>query len=110
MPNTAFLMTIKAGREAEYIAAHRAGSVWPTILTACTDAGIRNYSIWVGGHEGRQAFGYFDADDPQGALQALAANSANTEWQQHMAPLMDVPADLGERGSANLLKRVFYLP
>lgn len=110
MPNAAFFMTIKAGREEEYIAAHRTGSVWPGILNACSDAGIRNYSIWLGGHQGRQAFGYFEADDPRAALHALAANPVNTQWQGRMTPLMDLPANLGEPGTTSLLKPVFYLP
>ena len=54
----AFVLRVKPDRIDDYVEAHRA--VWPDMLQALRDAGIRNYSIF---RDGTQVFGYFEADD-----------------------------------------------
>jgi L-rhamnose mutarotase len=51
----------------DYLVAHRA--VWPEMLAALKDAGIRNYTIFRSGYE---VFGYFEADDLRAAGELLA--------------------------------------
>lgn len=66
-------------------------------------AGFRNYSIHL---HGRQAFAYFEADDPDAALDAMAAEDVNTKWQDRMADLLDERvADTGP----GLLPEIFRL-
>jgi len=52
---SAFVLRVKPERIDEYVVAHAA--VWPEMLQALRDAGIRNYSIF---RDGNQVFGYFD--------------------------------------------------
>lgn len=110
MARVCFCMRIRQGAEQEYIDAHRPGNVWPSILEACRQAGIRNYSLWVGGHDGRDVFGYFEADDHHAALAALAADPANAPWQERIAPLMDVSGSFREGEPMSFLREVFHLP
>ena len=64
--------------------AHR--SVWPELLAALRDAGIRNYTIFRAGSE---MFGYFEADDLDGAERFLGAQEVSRRWQDAMAELLD---------------------
>jgi L-rhamnose mutarotase len=109
MQRVAFLMRVKAGREEEYREAHRPHRIWPSIVDACRRAGIRNYSIFIGGHDGRQLFAYFETDDPARTLATLNDDPANVEWQAHMAPLMDVAGSFQDGESMAFLDEVFHL-
>ncbi|MCL2418022.1 MAG: L-rhamnose mutarotase [Conexibacteraceae bacterium] len=86
---SAFVLHVHPDRIDEYVAAHR--EVWPEMLQALTDAGIRNYSIF---RAGTDVFGYFESDDLAAAAAHMAAQEISTRWQDHMAPLLDrrVPA------------------
>ena len=84
MAHAAFVLTIRQDKVAQYVTAHR--QVWPEMRDALRRAGFRNYSIHL---HGRQAFGYFEADDPAAALRAIAAEEVNTRWQDGMAELLD---------------------
>ena len=55
---SAFVLRVKPDRVDEYVRAHR--EVWPEMLAALEDAGIRNYTIFRAGNE---MFGYFESDD-----------------------------------------------
>ncbi len=110
MARIGFYMRVREGAEQQYIDAHAPGRVWPTILEACRRAGMRNYSLWVGGCEGRDVFGYFESDDPDKSYAALAQDPDNAPWQEHMAPLMEVRGSFEESESMRILHEVFYLP
>lgn len=97
----AFVLTIKPEAVDEYVAAHR--DVWPEMRAALTASGIRNYSIHL---HGRQAFGYFEADDPVAALEAMGATEVNARWQDRMADLLEQRVD--DDGPA-LLPEIFRL-
>lgn len=81
---SAFVLHVHPDRIDEYVAAHR--EVWPEMLQALTDAGIRNYSIF---RAGTDVFGYFESDDLAAAAAHMAAQEISTRWQDHMAPLLD---------------------
>jgi L-rhamnose mutarotase len=81
---SAFVLRVKPERIDEYVVAHAA--VWPEMLEALRDAGIRNYSIF---RDGNQVFGYFEADDLDAAGAYLARQDVVTRWQDAMADLLE---------------------
>jgi L-rhamnose mutarotase len=81
---SAFVLRVKPDRIDDYVEAHRA--VWPDMLQALTDAGIRNFSIF---RDGTQVFGYFEADDLERAGAHMAAQEVNNRWQDAMAQLLE---------------------
>jgi L-rhamnose mutarotase len=81
---SAFVLRVRPDRIDEYVGAHRA--VWPDMLQALRDAGIRNYSIF---RDGNQVFGYFEADDLERAAEHLAAEEVCALWQDAMASLLE---------------------
>jgi len=81
---SAFVLHVKPDRIDEYVEAHR--NVWPEMLQALRDAGIRNYTIY---RSGTEMFGYFESDDLERAGAHMAAQEVNTRWQDAMAELLD---------------------
>jgi L-rhamnose mutarotase len=81
---SAFVLRVRPDRVDEYVEAHR--NVWPEMLEALRDAGIRNYTIFRNGNE---MFGYFESDDLAAAGAHMAAQAVNTRWQDAMAELLD---------------------
>jgi L-rhamnose mutarotase len=81
---------VRPDRIDEYIEAHR--SVWPELLDAIREAGIRNYTIF---RRGNEMFGYFESDDLEEAGRYLAGQEVNARWQDAMAELLEerVPDD-----------------
>ena len=80
---SAFVLHVRPDRIDEYVEAH--AEVWPEMLQALTDAGIRNYSIF---RAGTDVFGYFEADDLAAAAAYMDAQPISTRWQDRMAPLL----------------------
>src|SRR5262245_48010097 len=64
----AFVLRVRPDRIDEYVEAHR--NVWPEMLDALRNAGIRNYSIF---RDGTRVFGYFETDDLEATEQYMAA-------------------------------------
>jgi L-rhamnose mutarotase len=79
-----FVLRVKPDRVDEYVLAHR--EVWPDMLEALKNAGIRNYTIFRAGNE---MFGYFETDDLARAETYLAAEEVNARWQDAMADLLE---------------------
>ena len=79
-----FVLRVRLDRVDEYVEAHR--NVWPEMLQALREAGIRNYTIFRAGME---MFGYFEADDLQRAAEYLAAQEVSARWQDAMAELLE---------------------
>ncbi len=86
MARGAFVLRIKPERVADYVAAHAA--VWPEMRAAISEAGIRNYSIFLH-EEDNLAFGYLEADDLDASFATLAATEVNARWQDAMADLLE---------------------
>jgi len=82
--HSAFVLRVRPDKIEEYVAAHRA--VWPDMLRALSESGIRNYSIF---RDGNQVFGYFESDDLERAAAFLAEQEVCTRWQDAMAGLLD---------------------
>jgi L-rhamnose mutarotase len=81
---SAFVLRVRPERIDDYVEAH--AHVWPELLQALRDAGIRNYSIF---RHGEQVFGYFEADDLAGAAAFLDAQPVSARWQDAMAELLE---------------------
>ena len=80
----AFVLRVRPDKIDEYVEAHR--SVWPEMLQALKDAGIRNYSIF---RDGNQVFGYFESDDLAAAADYLGRQEVCARWQELMADLLE---------------------
>jgi L-rhamnose mutarotase len=81
---SAFVLRVRADKVDEYVVAHR--EVWPDMLRALRDSGIRNYSIF---RDGNQVFGYFEGDDLAAAAEYLGQQEVCTRWQDAMADLLE---------------------
>jgi L-rhamnose mutarotase len=81
---SSFVLRVRPEKIDEYVEAH--ASVWPELLDALRDAGIRNYSIFRAGHE---VFGYFESDDLAAAELYLSQQEVCTRWQDRMAGLLE---------------------
>jgi L-rhamnose mutarotase len=101
MARAAFVLRIRPERVDDYVREHAA--VWPEMRQAISDAGIRNYSIFL--HE-NLAFGYLESDDFDAAWDYLAAQDVNARWQDAMAELLE--ARVGDEGPA-FLPEIFRL-
>jgi L-rhamnose mutarotase len=78
-----FVLRVKPDRVDDYVRAH--AEVWPELLAALKDAGIRNYTIF---RAGNQMFGYFESDDLEAAKAHLGAQAVSARWQDAMAELL----------------------
>ena len=81
---SAFVLRVRADKIDEYIEAHR--NVWPEMLAALHEAGIRNYTIF---RHGNEMFGYYESEDLEAAGAYMAAQEVNSRWQAAMAELLE---------------------
>ena len=81
---SAFVLHVRPARIDEYVEAH--ARVWPEMLQALRDAGIRNYTIF---RDGNRVFGYFESDDLAAASAYLERQEVSTRWQDAMAGLLE---------------------
>ena len=97
------LMQLKPGMEKAYQVEHQ--KIWPEILDGIARVKIRNYAIF---QIGRVLFSYFQVEDLEKAMQALAADPDNQRWQAHMAGMFDVGPGIRD-GTTVFLEEVFYV-
>jgi L-rhamnose mutarotase len=81
---TAFVLRVRPDKIDEYVDAHH--DVWPEMLAALREAGIRNYTIF---RHGNEVFGYFEADDLETAAAYMETQDVNARWQDTMARLLE---------------------
>ncbi len=104
MQRIAFLIDLKPGADpVEYKRRH--DEIWPEMLDALRDAGIRNYSIFL---HGRQLFAYLEVEDFGRMARTLASDPANARWQEYMRPMIDIAID-PRTGFARLLPEMFHM-
>jgi len=97
-------LRIKAGKEAEYDAAHR--NVWPALLSKLKEVGISEYSIF---RRNQDLFLFMQVDDFEAAWRALDNDRTNLEWQQEMAKLFEPVPGLKPGEKFAMMKEVFYM-
>lgn len=103
MIRKAFVMSVNAGREAEYERRHR--PIWPELEAVLKRHGVHNYSIFL--HpETRQLFGYVEIED-EARWAAIARTSECQRWWKHMADVM--PANPDSSPVSHELKEVFHI-
>ncbi len=83
-----WVLGVRPGHEAEYRRRH--DEIWPDMVAALREAGIRNYSIF---RHGLDLFGYFETDDLAATIAALRASEVNRRWGEWMAPIMKIEVD-----------------
>ena len=81
---SAFVLHVRPEKIDQYVEAH--ANVWPEMLQALRDAGIRNYSIF---RDGNRVFGYFESDDLDASARYLDSQDVSTRWQDAMADLLE---------------------
>ena len=104
MQRACFLLKVKKELLAQYLQTHK--DIWPDMLDAIRDAGIRNYSMFFRGDE--LLVGYLEADDVRASLKRIAAAEAHARWQEHMAPYFQGGAGDLSVGAVEWLEQFFY--
>jgi L-rhamnose mutarotase len=74
---------VDPARIEEYREVHRA--VWPELLRVLSDAGWRNYSLFL--RDDGLLIGYVEADDLDAAQERVARTEVNARWQAEMSAL-----------------------
>ena len=87
----------------DYLEAHQ---VWPEMLDAMRQVGIRNYSMFH--RDDGMLVGYFEAEDPQESLRELATMDVHGRWQEHMAEFFETGSGDLEKGGPEWLEEYFY--
>ncbi len=105
MKRACFLLQLKEDLIGEYREAH---DVWPQMLAALSEAGFRNYSLFM--RPDGLIVGYFGADDPQAALEAIGETEVNARWQQNMARFFTGRSGDLQEGGPEWLEEYFHLP
>ena len=88
MVRYAWVLEVRPGYEEEYKRRH--DEIWPEMLDALREAGIRNYSIF---RHGLTLFGYFETDDIEKTQEYLAESETNRQLSEWMDPNMKVDVD-----------------
>ncbi len=102
MQQVAFTMYLKPGNEAEYQRRH--DEIWPELSVALTDAGVRDYSIFLDRQTGTLFAVQRQTED--NTTDTLPQNPIVQRWWAYMADLMDTNPD--NSPVTNPLERVFY--
>ncbi len=89
---------LKPGMEEAYDAAHAA--VWPELLAAQREVGIRRWLIF---RDGLDIFHAIECEDYERAIAELARLPVNQRWQAEMAQYTDVAHDYSGAASDRLL-------
>lgn len=105
MKRACFLLQLKEDLIEEYREAH---DVWPEMLAAISEAGFRNYSLFI--RPDGLIVGYFEADDPQAALETLGQTEVNARWQENMARFFSAGSGDLQEGGPEWLEEYFHLP
>jgi L-rhamnose mutarotase len=96
---------IKQELSSEYKKAH--DEIWPEMAKAIQDAGIHNYSMFLG--KDGTLFSYFECEDATRAFASLRKSEINTRWQAAMEKYF-VKSRSGILGpQTEDLEQVFYL-
>ncbi len=86
MKRVGFLLKVKEDKIEEYKKHHE--QVWPEMLAALRRTGWHNYSLFI--RPDGLLFGYFETPHSfQSALDGMAQEPINAQWQAFMAPFFE---------------------
>ncbi|HEY8472939.1 MAG TPA: L-rhamnose mutarotase [Natronosporangium sp.] len=105
MRRVCFLLRVRPDRLAEYRERHAA--VWPEMLRALRDAGWHNYSLFL--RPDGTLIGYFETEDLDAALAAMARTDVNRRWQAEMAPFFEGLGGRAPDEGFEVLEEIFNL-
>jgi L-rhamnose mutarotase len=106
MKRVGFLLKVKSDKIEEYKARHQA--VWPEMLNALQRTGWHNYSLFL--RADGLLFGYFETSESfQAALDGMAHEDINAQWQAVMAPFFENLTGAQADQSMVELAEVFHL-
>lgn len=89
MERVAFIMHLNDEQDAgEYLRRH--DEIWPEMLAALRQAGIRNYSIY---RQGTTLFAYLECENFERMAATLRDDPVNRRWAEYMRPLMTIAVD-----------------
>jgi L-rhamnose mutarotase len=100
MKRVCFVLQVKPELVEEYKKAHE--PVWPEMLKAMSDAGIRNYSIFL--KPNGELINCLEAEDPEESLRKVGETDVCRRWQEYMSPYF-VPSS----GGHELVEEVFFI-
>lgn len=103
MERYCFTFEIKPGQEDEYKRRHDA--IWPELLDAIREAGVRNYSLF---RRGRQVVAYCECEPSAAAsFGRLAESDVNRRWSEYFEDVIESLTD--EQGELRSLVEVWHL-
>lgn len=106
MQRIGLLLHVRPEKLDEYKQIH--ANIWPDLKAALTEAGIRNYSLWLC-PDGTE-FGYLECDDWDATCAMLDKAEVHTRWQKYMEDYLIVPESAGPGGQpVTLLEQSFLL-
>ncbi|MFF7764988.1 L-rhamnose mutarotase [Streptomyces massasporeus] len=105
MQRVCFLLKVRAERLDEYRERHAA--VWPEMLTALSQTGWHNYSLFL--REDGLLVGYLETEDFAAARAAMDATDVNARWQVEMAPFFESLDGARPDEAMKPLTEVFHL-
>ena len=103
MIRKAFVMSVDAGREAEYARRHQ--PIWTELAEVLKAHGVHSYSIFLH-EETRQLFAYAEIED-EARWAAIAQTEICQRWWKHMSDIM--PGNADHSPVSRGLKEVFHL-
>ena len=102
MEKYAWKAKILDGKKDEYIRRHE--KIWDELADVLTEAGIKNYSIWLTGNE---LFGYYECEKGIAhATQTQSTSEVVDRWNEYMKDVMIMDPD-PETGAQPKLEQVF---
>ncbi len=104
MNHIMFIQKTKKDKREEYIQSHK--RVWPELIEAHRDAGIKRELIWM---KGDYIYLYIMAEDFEKAMENLTKTKIFKEWIKKMTPLLDEIQDYSGEGKVIRLDKVFDL-
>lgn len=105
MKRYGFVFRIKPELKEQYKRDH--DEIWPEMIKAIKDSGIKNYSIFF--RSDGTLFGYLESEDPEKSFEFIASQEVNKRWQKAMDKyfVKENPAVLGPE--IEVLEEVFHL-
>ena len=100
-----FQLQVHPDHIAEYRERHAA--VWPEMREALSQAGWRNYSIFIS--PTGLVIGVCECDDFDASRRAMEDTEVNARWQREMAPFFEGLGDQRPDQGLALLDEIFHL-